>query len=62
MGSLDQFLTHFWPILVLISLALILTGIVFQRRQFEPGYRKGEARDPSQVRRENPPDKWSRDH
>jgi hypothetical protein len=59
MSSVDEFLNHFWPVLVLIALALILTLVVFRRRWFERGYRKGEARDPDQVRRENPPDQWS---
>jgi hypothetical protein len=48
--------------LVLIALALILTLVVFRRRWFERGYRKGEAKDPGQVKRENPPDEWSRTH
>jgi hypothetical protein len=46
--------------LVLIALALILTLVVFRKRWFERGYRKGEAKDPGQVKRENPPDEWSR--
>jgi hypothetical protein len=48
--------------LVLIALALILTLVVFRRRWFERGYRKGEAKDPGQVKRENPTDEWSRTH
>ena len=48
--------------LVLIALALVLTLVVFRKRWFERGYRKGEAKDPSEVKRENPPDKWSRSH
>ena len=48
--------------LVLIALALVLTLVVFRKRWFERGYRKGEAKDPGEVKRENPPDKWSRSH
>ena len=48
--------------LVLIALALVLTLVVFRKRWFERGYRKGEAKDPAEVKRENPPDKWSRNH
>jgi hypothetical protein len=48
--------------LVLIALALVLTVVVFRRRWFERGYRKGEAKDPGRVKRENPPDEWSRTH
>lgn len=46
--------------LVLIALALVLTFFVFRKRWFERGYRKGEAKNPGQVKRENPPDQWSR--
>ena len=46
--------------LVLIALALVLTFVVFRKRWFERGYRKGEAKDPQKVKRENPPDEWSR--
>jgi hypothetical protein len=48
--------------LVLIALALVLTLVVFRKRWFERGYRKGEAKSPGEVKRENPPDKWSRSH
>jgi hypothetical protein len=46
--------------LVFIALALVLTFVVFRKRWFERGYRKGEAKDPGEVKRENPPDEWSR--
>lgn len=48
------------PILVLIAVATGLTLYLFRRRRFDRGYRKGTAADPRQVRRENPPDQWSR--
>lgn len=53
----SQYLT---AALVLIALALALTIFVFRKRWFERGYRKGEAKNPGQVKRENPRDKWSR--
>jgi hypothetical protein len=46
--------------LIFIALARVLTFIVFRKRWFERGPRKGEAKDPGQVKRENPPDDWSR--
>ena len=46
--------------LALIALALVLTFVVFRKRWFERGYRKGDAKDPERVKRENPPDDWSR--
>lgn len=55
----SQFLV--WGLL-LIALALVLTFIVFRKRRFERGPRKGEAKDPAAVKRENPPDEWSRNH
>lgn len=55
----SQYLT---AALVLIALALALTIFVFRKRWFERGYRKGEAKNPGQVKRENPRDKWSRSH
>jgi hypothetical protein len=48
--------------LVFIALALVLTFVVFRKRWFERGYRKGEAKNPGEVKRENPPDEWSRSH
>ena len=62
MSSIAEWLSHFWPVLLLIVLALALTVFVFRRRLFERGYRKGEAKDPAQVKQENPPDEWSRSH
>ena len=58
----DFFSSYFVPVLVLIALAIGLTMYVFRRRRFDRGYRKGTAVDPRQVRRENPPDEWSRTH
>jgi hypothetical protein len=58
----DFFSSYFVPVLVLIALAIGLTMYVFRRRRFDRGYRKGTAADPRQVRRENPPDDWSRTH
>ncbi|HEY7641405.1 MAG TPA: hypothetical protein VH814_16880 [Steroidobacteraceae bacterium] len=48
--------------LIFIALALALTFVVFRKRWFDRGYRKGEAKDPAEVKRENPPDEWSRSH
>lgn len=53
MESIQPYLV---PILALIVLAVVLTLIVFRRRHFDKGYRKGTAADPGQVRRENPRD------
>jgi hypothetical protein len=50
------------PVLFLIALALVLTIYMFRRRKFDRGYRKGSAADPREVRRQNPPDEWSRSH
>jgi hypothetical protein len=62
MGSFSEWVSHFWPVLALIAAAVGLTIFVFRRRLFERGYRKGEAENPSEVKRENPPDRWSRSH
>ena len=56
----EFFAQYFRTILVLIGLAIALTVYVFRRRLFERGYRKGTAINPGKVRRENPPDEWSR--
>ena len=40
-------------VLVLVGLALVLTFVAFRKRWFERGYRKGEAKNPAQVKREN---------
>jgi hypothetical protein len=47
-------------VLLLVALALVLTFVVFRKRWFERGYRKGEAKDPSKVKRENPPESFRR--
>lgn len=61
MSQMQQFFgEHFSVVLALIALALALTIIVFRKRFFDRGYRKGEAAHPEQVRKENPPDEWSR--
>lgn len=63
MNTLQEFFTqHFGPIVLLIALAIALTIFVFRKQLFDRGYRKGEAAHPGRVRRENPPDKWSRSH
>ena len=62
MVQFSEWLSHFWPVLALIAAALVLTIWVFRRRKFDPGYRKGEAKKPDEVRRDNPPDEWSRSH
>lgn len=59
---LSFFGEYFLPVLGLIVAAIALTMYVFRRRRFDRGYRKGRAADPSQVKRENPPDRWSRSH
>jgi len=61
MQTMQEFFgQYFVPIVVLIALAIALTVYIFRRRRFDRGYRKGTAADPRQVRRENPPDQWSR--
>jgi hypothetical protein len=62
MDIISEFIGHFWVVLALIALALVLTVVAFKRRWFERGYRKGEAKNPAEVKRENPPDQWSRSH
>jgi hypothetical protein len=57
-GEMSEFSRQFLTAgLVLIALALVLTVVVFRKRWFERGYRKGEAKNPRQVRHENPPDR-----
>lgn len=53
---------YFGAVLGLIALALALTIVVFRKRWFDRGYRKGKAADEGKVKRENPPDRWSRSH
>lgn len=48
-------------LLVLIALAVVLTIVVFRRRLFDHApWRKGRPADPEKIRRQNPPDEWSR--
>lgn len=63
MTSVQEFMSEYgvWA-LGLVALALVLTIYIFRRRLFDRGYRKGEAANPREVRRENPPDEWSRSH
>jgi hypothetical protein len=61
--SMSDFYVQFLKFgIALVVLALVLTVIVFRKRWFERGYRKGEAKNPGQVKRENPPDELSRSH
>ena len=63
MGTMqDMFGEYFTIGMVLIALAIALTIYMFRRRRFDRGYRKGKAADPRQVKRENPPDRWSSSH
>ncbi len=51
----------FWWIVGLAIIAVVLTVYIFSRRRnFEPGPKKGVARNPAKVRRENPPDEDNR--
>jgi uncharacterized iron-regulated membrane protein len=48
---------YFWWIVGLALITVALTIYIFWgRRFFERGYKKGTARNPARVRRENPPD------
>jgi hypothetical protein len=58
----EFFQQSFAIVLVLIALVVALTIFVFRKRKFERGPRKGVAADPEQVKRENRPDEWSRNH
>lgn len=63
MSTMQEFFSqYFWPAVLLIALAIALTVFVFRKRRFDRGYRKGTAANPEQVRRENPPDEWSKNH
>jgi hypothetical protein len=55
---------YFGAVLILLGLALVLTAIVFRKRWFERGTvpRKGTPADPAKIKRDNPPDEWSRNH
>ena len=58
----DLVADNIWFILMLIGLAVALTIVVFHWRHFDEGYEKGDAADPERVRKDNPPDEWSRSH
>jgi hypothetical protein len=58
----EFFQQYFGPVLGLIALAIALTIVVFRKRKFDRGYRKGVAANEQQVKRENRPDEWSRSH
>jgi hypothetical protein len=58
----DFFAQYLFGVLGLIVLAIALTIFVFRKRLFERGYRKGNAARPDEVKRENPPDRWSKSH
>lgn len=63
MSSMQEFLSQYLgPVVLLIGIAIALTVVVFRKRLFDRGYRKGSAANPSAVKRENPPDEWSRNH
>jgi hypothetical protein len=51
---------YFGIVVILLALALVLTAVVFRKRWFERGPQKGQAADPSKVKRENPPDDRNR--
>lgn len=53
---------YFGVVLILLGLALVLTVVVFRKRWFERGPQEGQPADPAQIKRENPPDQWSRGH
>ncbi|HEY8537666.1 MAG TPA: hypothetical protein VIL28_02295 [Steroidobacteraceae bacterium] len=57
---LDFFGEYFVPVLILIALAVALTIFVFRHRIFDRGYRKGQAANPKQVKRENRSESWRR--
>ncbi|HEX7013062.1 MAG TPA: hypothetical protein VF161_09950 [Steroidobacteraceae bacterium] len=58
----EFFQQYLSAIVVLIAVAIALTVVVFRKRLFERGYRKGKAADPEQVKRDNPPDEWTASH
>jgi hypothetical protein len=58
----EFFAQYFGVVLGLIVLALLLTFVVFRKRWFDRGYREGTAANSGQVKRENPPDRWSKSH
>ena len=58
----ELFSNHLWFVICMIGLAIALTYVVFHWRKFDEGYEKGDAVDPGQVRKDNPPDEWSKSH
>jgi hypothetical protein len=58
----ELFSNHLWFVICMIGLAIALTYVVFHWRKFDEGYEKGDAADPDQVRKDNPPDEWSKSH
>lgn len=58
----EFFQQYLGAVVLLIVLAIALTIFVFRKRLFERGYRKGEAANPTHVKAQNPPDRWSRSH
>jgi len=63
MSSMQEFFSQYLgPVLALLALAVGLTVYLFRKRRFDAGYRKGTAANPGEVRRDNPPDRWSRSH
>jgi hypothetical protein len=57
---LEFFGEYLVPVLILIALAIALTIFVFRHRIFDRGYRKGEAANPTRVKRENQTESWRR--
>ena len=63
MSSMQEFFSqYFGPVMLLLALAIGITVYLFRKRRFDRGYRKGTAANPGEVKRENPPDQWSKSH
>jgi len=63
MSSMQEFFSqYFGPVMALLALAIGITIYLFRKRRFDRGYRKGTAANPGEVKRENPPDQWSKSH
>lgn len=63
MRSMQEFFSqYFGPVLLLLAIAIALTVYLFRKRHFDRGYRKGTAANPEDVKRNNPPDQWSKSH
>lgn len=58
MTFLDSWMgEYFWWIVALALIAIVWTVMIFtRRRNFQDGPKKGVARNPAKVRRQNPPD------